>query len=459
MTSTLVPRRAIPSWPAVVRVAIYCRKSVEKGGSEALTSIDAQRSMVESYVHSQAGNGWTVLSERFDDAGVSGATLTRPAFRRLMEQVRQGGIDVIAVYRLDRVSRSMLDFLQLQARCEKLGVKFVSISERLDTTTAMGVFGIQLVMAVAQLERGQTSERVRDKTAAARDRGLWTGGRPPLGFDSRDGKLVVNEAEAAVVREIFALYLRLGSLADLVGEVAARGWRNKAWTNRLGKSAGGASFDKGRLRGLLSNPLYVGLIRCGAELRPAQHDPILDRATWGAVQARLATKTPAVRRKRQAWSSLLGGLLHCGCGAAMTHTFTSRNSRKYRFYVCTRIIHRNAAACPGSRVKAEEIEAFVVDRLVVMARDRALVAAVVQQAREGDHPGEPLDEGELRRVLADLTPLWEVMGLPERQRVLNLLLERVTYTAVTHDIQFRLRDSGVRTLAAELAREAKAWRR
>ncbi len=454
MTSTLEPRRAAPAAPTVVRVAIYTRKSVDKGREQALTSNEAQRALVDAYVRSQAAAGWVALPDAFDDAGVSGATLGRPAFRRLMDRVRARDVDVIAVYRLDRISRTMLDFLQLQAQCAKLGVQFVSLSEKLDTTSAMGRFGIQLLMAVAQLERETTAERVRDKTAAARDRGLWTGGRPPLGLDSRDGKLVVNAAEAGVVREVFALYLRLGSLSALAGEVAARGWRNKAWTNRLGQPAGGAPFDTSRLRVLLANPLYAGLIRCGAELRPAQHAAILDRATWDVVQAKLATKAPTIRRPRRAWKALLGGLLTCGCGAAMTHGFSSKGARRYRYYTCTKIIHFNAAACPGSRVKAEDIEGFVVGRLATMGRDRALVAAVVAAAREGTPAGDALDEGELRRVLADLVPLWEVMALPERQRVLNLLLERVTYTAASHDIQFSLRDSGVRTLAGELAREA-----
>jgi len=455
MTSTLEPRRAAPPAPAVVRTAIYCRQSVERAGDQALTSVQSQRALVEAYVTSQAGLRWQALPTRYDDEGYSGATLSRPAFQRLLADVRAGLVDLVVTYRMDRLSRSQRDFLNLMHTFEEHGARWVSATESFSTARPEGRAMLSVLMAFAQMEREVTSERVRDKTAAARDRGLWTGGRPPLGLDSRDGKLVVNVAEADVVRQIVALYLHVGSLADLVGEVAARGWRNKAWTNRLGQPAGGAPFDKARLRALLANPLYAGLIRCGSELRPAQHDAILDHATWDSVQAGLAAKPTAPRRPRRAWKALLGGLLTCGCGAAMTHGATTKGGRAYRYYVCTKILHRNAAACPGSRVKAEDIEGFVVGRLAAMGRDRALVAAVAAAAREGSPAGDALDEGELRRVLADLTPLWEVMALPERQRVLRLLLERVTHTAASHDIQFTLRDSGVRTLAGELAREAR----
>jgi site-specific DNA recombinase len=262
---------------------------------------------------------------------------------------------------------------------------------------------------------------------------------------------VVNEPEAAIVRDIFALYLRLPTVADLCGEAAARGWRNKHWVNRLGKPAGGAVFDKARLRSLLANPLCAGLIRCGDGLRDAQHAAIIDRATWDAAQAKLAAKGPRVRRRRQAWSSLLGGLLFCGCGAAMVHHFTSRHGRQYHFYVCGTHIRKRAAACPGSRVRMDELDTFVVDRLRAMGRDRALVAATVEATRQRE---PSLDEAELRLVLAELTPLWDAMHLRERQRVMNLVLARVSYTALTHDIQFTLRDSGVRTLARELSKEA-----
>lgn len=456
MTSTLEPRRASPTAPTVVRTAIYCRQSVERAGDQALTSVQTQRALVEAFVASQAALGWRALPTRYDDEGYSGATLARPAFQRLLADVRARQVDLVVTYRMDRLSRSQRDFLNLLHLFEEHEVRWVSATESFSTARPEGRAMLSVLMAFAQMEREVTSERVRHKTAAARDLGLWTGGRPPLGLDSVKGRLVVNEAEAAIVREIVALYLKLGSLGALVSEVAARGWTNKAWTNKLGKPAGGAPFDKSTLRALLANPLYAGLIRCGDEPRPAQHAAILDRATWDAVQARLAAKTrEPPRRPRRAWKALLGGLLHCGCGAAMTHTYCAKGGRRWRYYVCTRILHQNAAACPGSRVKAEEIEGFVVERLRVIGRDRALATAVVAAAREQAPAGDALDEDDLRRVVADLTPLWEVMQLPERQRVLHLLLEKVVYTAASRDIAFTLRDAGVRTLAAELAKGAE----
>ena len=449
MTSSVEPRRATK--PATRRVAIYTRQSVERAGDQTLTSIEAQRAMVEAYVSSQAGQGWQTLPTRYDDEGYSGATLARPAFQRLLADVKAGLIDLVVTYRMDRLSRSQRDFLNLMHLFDEHDVRWVSATESFSTARPEGRAMLSVLMAFAQMEREVTSERVKHKIAATRELGAWTGGRPPLGLDSVEGALIVNESEAKVVAQIFALYLRLPSLADLCGEVAARGWRNKHWVNKLGKPAGGARFDKARLRVLLSNPLYAGLIRAGKELRAAQHPAIIDRPTWDAAQARLATKVPAVRRKRQSWAALLGGLLRCGCGASMTHTFSSRGTKRHRYYVCTKLIHQNAAACPSSRVRAEDIEGFVVQRLSALGRDRALATATVEVARATD-PG--LEEQELRRVLAALTPLWDVMQLRERQRVLHLLLERITYTARTQKIDFTLRDIGVRTLARELAREA-----
>jgi DNA invertase Pin-like site-specific DNA recombinase len=451
VTSTMGTHRLAPAKAAVLRTAIYTRQSVERAGDQALTSVQAQRAMVEAFVASQAGLGWQLLPTRYDDEGYSGATLSRPAFQRLLADVKAGLVDLVVTYRMDRLSRSQRDFLNLMHLFDEHGARWVSATESFSTARPEGRAMLSVLMTFAQMEREVTSERVKHKIAATRELGAWTGGRPPLGLDSRDGRLTVNEAEAAIVREIFSLYVRIGTLADLCHEVAARGWKNKHWVNRLGKPAGGAPFDKARLRSLLANPLYAGQIRCGDELRTAKHDAIIDRPTWDAVQAKLATKGPRIRRKRQAWSSLLGGLLFCGCGAAMTHHFTSRHGRQYHFYVCGKHIRQNAAACPGSRVRMDELDGFVVDHLRAIGRDRALVAATVDAARQRE---PALDEDDLRRVLAELTPLWEVMGLPERQRVLNLLLERVSYAAATHDIQLTLRDSGVRALARELSKEA-----
>jgi site-specific DNA recombinase len=456
MTSTLEPRRKVRADTGILRVAIYTRQSVERAGDQALTSIDAQRAQVEAFVASQAGLGWRALPERYDDHGYSGATLARPAFKRLLDEVRAGRIDLIVTYRMDRLSRSQRDFLNLMHLFDEHGVRWVSATESFSTARPEGRAMLSVLMAFAQMEREVTSERVRDKTAASRERGLWTGGKPMLGYDSRDGRLVVNAAEAEVVRGIFRLYLDVPSVADLVGEVAARGWRNKAWTNRLGAPTGGRPLVKATLRTLLASPLYVGLVRRGTELRSGKHEPIIDRLTWDTVQTKLAVKAPRTRRPHRSWTTLLGGLIFCGCGTAMVHHYTSRHGRQYHFYLCGKHVRERAAACPGSRVRMDELDAFVLDRLHALGRDRALVASTVAAAHTQAQAGTPVDEDELRRLLAELTPLWDVLQLAERQRVLQLLIERVTYTAATHDVALTLRDSGVRTIARELERRAEA---
>jgi site-specific DNA recombinase len=438
VTSTLEPRRATPT---TLRVAVYTRQSVERHGDQALSSVQAQREKVERYVSSQEGLGWALLRALYDDEGYSGATLSRPALQRLLADVRAGLIDLIVTYRMDRLSRSQRDFLNLLHLFDEHNVRWVSATESFSTARPEGRAMLSVLMAFAQMEREVTSERVRDKVAASRERGLWTGGTPPLGLDSVKGKLVVNEPEAEIVRGIFRLYLETRSISAMVSETAARGWTQKRWTNGHGAVRGGARFTKNALRHLLTNPLYVARIRAGATLHDAQHDAIVDQQLWDAVQAALAERRPEKpQRRKQAWSTLLGGLLRCGCGAGMTHHFASRHGRKYSYYVCAKVVRLNAAACPGGRVRCSDLDAFVMDRLKCIGRDRALAAAVVEAAGDTD----------VRGVLAQLTPLWDVMHLAERQRVLHLLFEQIRYTARTQDLSFDLRDSGIKTLAREL---------
>lgn len=378
--------RARPALTPSVRVAVYCRKSVDKGDGGVFGSIDAQRAAVEGYVVSQAESGWVALTERYDDLGESGATTKRPAFQRLLADVELGKVDLVAVYRLDRLSRSQRDFVELMDFLDRHGVTFVSVTERFDTTTPHGRFALGLSMQVAQLERETTAERVRDKVLASRRRGIWTGGNPPLGYDVVEKALVVNEAEAEQVREAFAAYLRIGSLARTAEELNARGFTTKTWTTRTGKLRVGSAWTKNSLRNLLASPIPVGRVSAEGEHHEGQHEAIVDQGTWDAVKAMLVDHRPERRRPTAGptkTGALLQGILRCGqCGAAMGPHSTQRHGRRYVSYVCQTAQKQGIKACPGSRAPSHEIDGFVVEQLAAIGKDPTLQAETVRAARD-----------------------------------------------------------------------------
>ncbi|MGB4726503.1 MAG: recombinase family protein [Thermogutta sp.] len=378
---------AQPAKPKI-RCAVYTRKSTEEGLDQEFNSLDAQREAAEAYIRSQAGEGWTLVPDRYDDGGYSGGSIDRPALRRLLADIEAGRVDCVVVYKVDRLSRSLLDFARLMETFERKGVSFVSVTQQFNTGTSMGRLILNVLLSFAQFEREIIGERIRDKIAATRRKGKWTGGRPILGYDVDRSqgrpRLVVNAQEAARVREIFRLYLSLGSLLPVVEELARRGWRNKAWKTRRGEAKGGRPFDKASLYALLTNPLYVGKIKYKAELHQGQHEPIVDAALFQQVRATLRRNGhsggAAVRNK---WGALLRGLLYCkACGRAMTHTFTCKGKRRYRYYTCTRAIQNGRKACPCPSLPAGEIERLVIDEIRVIARDRTLRAEVLRQAQE-----------------------------------------------------------------------------
>ena len=370
--------------PTTVRVAIYARKSVNKGQGGEFGSIEAQREAVEGYIASQREQGWAALPTHYDDLGESGATTKRPAFQRLLADIDAGAIDLVAVYRLDRLSRSQRDFLELMDWLDERGVTFVSVTERFDTTTPMGRFALGITIQVAQLERETTALRIKDKVLASRRKGMWTGGVPLLGYDSVEAKLIVNEPEAAQVREAYRLYLDLGSLRETVAELTRRGIVGKTWTTRAGKLRLGADFTKNSLATLLRSPLYVGKIHAEGELHDGLHEAIVDEETWAAVQDQLAAHRPVTRPKqgRTKTGALLQGLLRCGvCGEAMGPHSTRRHGRLYVSYVCQTIQKQGARACPGSRAAAHDIDGFVVSQLKTLGSNAGLQAETVAAAK------------------------------------------------------------------------------
>jgi site-specific DNA recombinase len=309
-----------------VRCAVYTRKSSEEGLELSFNSLDAQREACAAYVDSQRHEGWLALDDRYDDGGYSGGTLERPALQRLIRDVEAGRVDTVVCYKIDRLSRSLTDFAKLVDVFERNSVTFVSVTQSFCTTTSMGRLTLNILLSFAQFERELAGERIRDKFAASRAKGMWMGGSPPLGYDVRDRKLVVNPAEAELVRLIFRRFLDLGSALLLIRELNAQGYRTKSWTTQAGTFREGRPFDKGTLYKVLRNRTYLGEAVHKGKSYPGEHEPIIDRVTWDRVHEVLTSN--AKRRGNEARARTpapLRGLMRCThCSSAMTPTHTRR---------------------------------------------------------------------------------------------------------------------------------------
>ena len=385
--------------PKTLRVAGYARKSVDDPADQTFTSVEAQRSAIESYIDAQRSEGWVLLPERYDDTGFSGATLERPAFQQLLADVKAKKVDVIAVHRFDRLSRSLLHFLQIIELFEKHGVSFISVTQPLfNTATSGGRLMLNVLMSFASYERELIGERTRDKMRAARRKGLWTGGFAPLGYDAVEKKLVVNEVEAAMVRGIFASFIETGgAVVRVVEELDARGWRMKAMPGRPARS-----FTSTSLKRILANVTYRGKTAPGGVLHEGAHQAIIDEETWDEAQALIAGRRPDQRPRRSKSEALLQGLVRCGaCGSAMTARYSSKKGRKYWYYSCLKLIKGGAAACPGSSVPARVLETKVVEQLRAIGRDPALLDEVVRQMQRELEQKRPELEAKLAVVLAE----------------------------------------------------------
>ncbi|MCO6436929.1 MAG: recombinase family protein [Phycisphaerae bacterium] len=372
---------------AQVRCAIYTRKSTEEGLQQDFNSLDAQRESAEAYIASQRAEGWVCLPDRYDDGGFTGGNMERPALQRLLADIEVGKIDCVVVYKVDRLSRSLLDFARIMETFDRHGASFVSVTQAFNTTHSMGRLTLNILLSFAQFEREIISERTRDKIAAARRKGKWMGGKPLLGYDlliTPGGcKLIVNEDEAARVRAIFEQYLGHERIAPVLQELDRREWRTKAWTTRKGRALGGHPFDKVTLHRLLTNPVYVGKVRHRQDLYDGEHDAIVDEVLWQRVQAVLQrngrTGGGIVKNKHGA---LLKGLLRCvPCDCAMIHSTSSKGPKRYRYYVCTKAQKRGWYTCPSKSVPAGELERFVVDQIRGIGRDPSVLAETVRQVR------------------------------------------------------------------------------
>ncbi|MEO2035921.1 MAG: recombinase family protein [Planctomycetaceae bacterium] len=389
------------------RCAIYTRKSTNEGLDQDFNTLDAQRESGEAYIASMKNEGWVCIPTRYDDGGFTGGNMERPALQRLMADIEAGKIDCVIVYKVDRLSRSLLDFSRIIETFDNHGVSFVSVTQQFNTTSSMGRLTLNILLSFAQFEREIISERTRDKMAAARRRGKYVGGAPILGYDvDRDiSRLVANEPEADRVRQIFKLYLEHQSLLSTIAELDRRGWTTKRWTTKKGKERGGRPFNKNTLYGLLTNVTYLGKVRYKDEIYEGEHEAIVDPETFEEVQRLLRTnhRTGGARVRNQ-FGAILKGLLRCvPCNCSMMHSHTTKNGNKrYRYYVCINAQKRGWHNCPSKSIPAAEIERFVVDQIRAVARDPYIVTATLAEASKQTNESLVALEAERRSTDRDL---------------------------------------------------------
>jgi DNA invertase Pin-like site-specific DNA recombinase len=357
----------------VLRCAIYTRKSTEHGLELEFNSLDAQRDACEAYIKSQASQGWKALPQHYDDPAYSGGNLDRPALKKLLADIEAGRVDVVVVYKIDRLTRSLADFAKLVEAFDARSISFVAVTQQFNTTTSMGRLTLNVLLSFAQFERELSSERVRDKIAASRRKGKWTGGTVALGYDGKDKKLVVNKKEAETVRAIFHLYLELKSFSKLVSELDRRGIVTKRRNTKVAKYNGAIPFTYGPLAYFLKNRVYLGEVHHGGKWFEGEHKAIIDRATFDRVQELLKSKAQGRKVKRSESGALLQGKLFDDKGNRMSPSFSSKNGVRYRFYVSSALLRgRKGAAGSVARVAAEAIEQTIVKALRAQNVDRAV---------------------------------------------------------------------------------------
>ncbi len=407
-----------------LRCAIYTRKSSDEGLEQDFNSLDAQRESCEAYIASQRHEGWVCIRERYDDGALSGATLDRPALQRLLADVKARKVDAVVVYKVDRLTRALADFAKIVEIFDAEKVSFVSVTQQFNTTTSMGRLTLNVLLSFAQFEREVTAERIRDKIAASKKKGMWMGGRVPLGYDAKDRSLAVNEGEAETVRTLFRLYLKKGSVREVTEEANRIGLRTKLREGPNPRMRGGRPFYRGHIYRILSNPVYVGRIQHKKTTYPGLHPAIIDQATWDAVQEGIASQRVNRRKGTNAKNpSPLAGLLFDDKGTPFTPTHAVKKGRRYRYYV-----ERDAIQTPKPlgapryrRIPATEIETLVTDALGKLLRtpNELIEAAAI---------GNP-DVATTRKIVeagSNLAVRLGSNGAQEQHALMQRLVRRVT---------------------------------
>jgi DNA invertase Pin-like site-specific DNA recombinase len=409
-----------------LRCAVYTRKSSEEGLEQEFNSLDAQREACEAYVASQKAEGWLLTPDRYDDGGYSGGTLERPALKRLITDIETKKVDVIVVYKIDRLSRSLMDFARLVEVFDRNGVTFVSVTQQFSTVTSMGRLTLNVLLSFAQFEREVIGERIRDKFAASRRKGMWMGGWAPLGYDIKDRKLVVSETEAKLVQSIFRRFARGIQPQILINELAKEGARNK----------NGKPIDKGYLYRVLHNRVYLGEAVHKGTAYPGEHDPIIERDLWDQAHSLIsASPRESTKRPLGRAPALLKGLVFGPNGTAMTPAHTRKRGKLYRYYISTDILRTGSRSSPIRRIAAAQLESVVVEQIKVLLRSPEIIVATWRAARKSI---AGLTESEVAEELRRFDDLWGELFPAEQARIVQLLVQRVDISETGADVTLKV---------------------
>jgi len=437
------------------RCAIYTRKSHEEGLDQDFNSLHAQRDSAETYIASQKHEGWVPLATQYDDGGFTGANTERPALKKLLADIDAGLIDVVVVYKIDRLSRSLLDFVNLLQVFEQKNVAFVSVTQQFNTANPMGRLVLNILICFAQFERENIAERIRDKMAASRRRGKWVGGSPPLGYDIdfTAKKLVINEAEAKTVRWIFQRFQQLRSGSAVTKELRERGFTTKCWTSKTGRKHTGQAFDRGTLYKILNQRTYIGEVSYQGANYPGEHAAILSREIWDQVQELLAENhISRGNRNRSVVPGFLKGVARCGhCSSSLTMSYTRKvtGGPMYRYYRCVTGAKLGASACPLTQVAAGDLEREVLVRLrKILVSPSVLAATSAAAIAASKDDGMRLDHHGVLAAIRDLDGLWDELFPAEQERIVELLVDRLNVGLDHCDLHLRLGSIG--SLASEV---------
>jgi len=435
------------------RCAVYCRVSSDERLDQEFNSIDAQREAGHAYVASQRAEGWIPVADDYDDPGFSGGNTDRPGLKRLLADIQRGLVDIVVVYKIDRLTRSLADFSKMVEVFERHGVSFVSVTQQFNTTTSMGRLMLNVLLSFAQFEREVTGERIRDKIAAAKRKGMWMGGVPTLGYDVENRLLVINKTEAAVVRRIFEEMLTIGSPTQIAANLTAEGITTKAWTTQEGQIRNGTQIDKKYLHKLLRNRIFLGEISHKGKWFPGVHAAIVDSGLWDRVHEVLAKDSHgrSVETKiRSRTDALLRGLLYAPSGERMYPTYSRKNGRKYHYYVSKSESRFGAPGKTYERLPAPEIESAVIAQIRTVLTSPESIASVVRCIQRN---GAQIDESTTVMAMGRLNDVWEQLFPAERHRIANLMIDRIdlVHTGEVQGIKVKWREIGWNALIGEFA--------
>lgn len=416
-----------------LRCAIYTRKSTEEGLDQAFTSLEAQREACTAYIKSQTGEGWRPIATRYDDGGISGGTMERPALQQLLADIEVGRVNVVVVYKVDRLTRSLADFAKIVEIFDANDVSFVSVTQQFNTTTSMGRLTLNMLLSFAQFEREVTGERIRDKIGASKRKGMWMGGVVPLGYDVIERKLVINEAEAETVRTLFRLYLKLGNVRCVQQDANQLGLRTKARKPNNGNRPGSAPFTRGHIYKLLSNPIYVGETVHKGERFEGEQDPIIDPEIWDAVQRQLRSNAVVRRRDTNTRTqAVLTGLLVDADGQKMVPTYANKAGRRYRYYISKCLKEASSEGDTGWRLSAPAIEDIAVREICHLLCDRSRLIEVLYLTR--------ILPDRLRTILSrssSLADRFRAAGPDDQQDFLREVIDQIQVRHESISMSFR----------------------